>query len=149
MNEQELAELQKACDSATPGPWTAHDYRSDPSQEDWFGVIKGAFDIDGKAHSIGQFKFSSLPSGENWANANFIALARNALPTLLAMVRELKERETKLREMLHCATVAADAIFRVIPFVNVCDDPECEHKECIAYTNARKAMLAIDTINSQ
>ncbi len=101
MNEQELAELQKACDSATPGPWTAHDYRSDPSQEDWFGVIKGAFDIDGKAHSIGQFKFSSLPSGENWANANFIALARNALPTLLAMVRELKrERDAIVRAVL-------------------------------------------------
>lgn len=90
-----IDELWRLSAAATSGPWNAHDYRGDPSQEDWFGVIKGAFDIDGKCHQIGQFKFSALPSKENWANAELIAAMRNHIDALLAELRTLRANERR------------------------------------------------------
>lgn len=101
MNEQELAELQKACDSATPGPWhvvemdddycmsavaiATRENADDPPGED------DGDNRDRIAITLWQApRIVDIADGKWDENAAFIALARNALPTLLAMVRELK-----------------------------------------------------------
>lgn len=79
MTEAELAELQKACDSATPGPWF------EPAPGD--GRI---YDIELSPDEADDSEHPRLASVCYHRDSKLIALARNALPTLLAMVRELK-----------------------------------------------------------
>jgi hypothetical protein len=106
MNEQELAELQKACDSATPGPWYVVEMDDD--------VCMSAYAVATVPHADAPPNEDSERNGDHnkrialtlwqdprivdiedakWVhNANFICAARNALPTLL-------ERETKSRKL--------------------------------------------------
>lgn len=78
----------------TPGPWEVHDYRNgDASAETWIGILKGAFDVDGKARQIGQFRFSALPTEENWANAYLMAAAPDLLAACKAFI-DYDEAET-------------------------------------------------------
>lgn len=96
ITEAELAELQKACDEASPAPWfqcgapwgngtMVHDRTMDPHGADRIICIGEDFDRE------------EPPDGfRTVENMAFIALARNALPTLLAMVRELKRERDVL-----------------------------------------------------
>ncbi len=82
----------KVCEAATPGPWRPHDYRHDPSQEDWFGLVQGAIEcFAGEVVQIARVKYSALPSGMNWANLQFCASARTNYPEALRRLVRLRE----------------------------------------------------------
>lgn len=125
-----IDELRRLSAAATPGEWSAHDYRSDPSQEDWFGVIKGAFDIEGKCHQIGAFKFSALPSKENWANAQLIAAMRNNIDALLTALESAQANERRCRGVIN---VLADELAK---YTGKTEHKEIKWAESIVDRNA-------------
>ena len=83
--DDDLAELQRLCDAATPGPWTL--------DED------GDLRAGGRApHGLYAVATLLAPATtedsaeSNDATARFIAVARDALPKLIARVRVLEHR---------------------------------------------------------
>ncbi|MCF8533853.1 MAG: hypothetical protein K9G48_12675 [Reyranella sp.] len=87
LTDAELAELAAADRSATPGPWTAA--RPEQKGEEWpHGIIVAAV-----ARGMGIYisgDSATFPS----ADRSLIVAARNALPALLAEVREHRQRRT-------------------------------------------------------
>lgn len=76
----------------TPGPWEWYDYNhGDKSREDWIGILRGAFEIHGNPHKIGEVKFSALPQEQNFANARLIASAPDLYAALQASTELLRD----------------------------------------------------------
>ena len=114
LTEAELAELQKACDSATPGPWYVVEMDDD--------VCMSAYAVATVPHADAPPNEDSERNGDHnkrialtlwqdprivdiedakWVhNANFICASRNALPTLLAMARERNEAVALLQRLV-------------------------------------------------
>lgn len=80
--DADLAELQRLCDAATSGPW---EYADDASQ-----VLFGKGTHGGV---VCEFPDPAADATEN--DANFIAASRDALPKLIAEVRQLRGREVR------------------------------------------------------
>jgi hypothetical protein len=81
-----LDELERLCNAATPGPWTAHE--DDEDKEGW------SFKVHDAPGPIIDCMVAS--------DARFIEAARYALPKLIAKVRELQAEDTGVRQ--HFAT---------------------------------------------
>lgn len=88
---------QSVCDMATPGPWFVHIFEE---ETDWPTVYTYARGKDGddlvaetyywQADAFtGHHKLTTLPEATAQANAEFIAMARTAVPALIAEVRWL------------------------------------------------------------
>jgi hypothetical protein len=85
-----LDELQKLCDAATPGPWE-RDGDARTVDED------GEYGQEWVQCDIGYRWYSTHPlAGDEYArqciDAEFIATAREAMPALIARVRELENK---------------------------------------------------------
>lgn len=114
MSPQELAELRRLCEAATPGPWTSS-LRGKPEAEGW---ELGAH-VQG-----GQYPIANCHSGYNkngyghHIDSVFIATSREAIPKLLDEVErlqlvakfpqsqieaDLKKENQTLRDLLHVA----------------------------------------------
>lgn len=74
MTKDELDELKKLCDEATPGPWDAKGIRLLPDNEGCLNLP------DGRDHEL----YGSL------TDMKFIAASRTALPKLIAEVERLR-----------------------------------------------------------
>jgi len=85
LTNNELDALEAALANATPGEWSVRDHSKDE------GCIYIEAPDDGVATVFTDCK---APLEENFATANAIALAHNALPALLAEVRELRRLTT-------------------------------------------------------
>lgn len=86
-NREYAADLA-VCEGATPGPWKARNYREEEGiWIDCYAFIRGKAQGGtlAKAHTWGYGK--SSPE----ANAQFIALARTALPWYIKRVMELEK----------------------------------------------------------
>jgi hypothetical protein len=74
----------------TPGPWKVHHY-SHINEEQWLGVLNGAFDLThngaGNPAVIACSKYSAMTDEENLANANLISAAPELLVALEYAVR--------------------------------------------------------------
>ncbi len=84
-------EVLRVCNKATPGPWEYGKHH------------KGSFPAHYAISQSGEmydhaYVFSAEDGGEGKANAQFIALARTALPKLAQRVIELEADNAKLRE---------------------------------------------------
>jgi hypothetical protein len=109
--EIDLDALQKLCDEATPGPWKMCPKRvyfiapdgspvCDVDDFDNYGPIE----LRGHGAEVS----GNRPAGSMDANADFICAARDALPKLIAKVRELQRARVCLlcqekRTSTHCA----------------------------------------------
>ena len=74
-----LSKIEEVCAKATPGPWEAHET---PAEE--FGGSVGAWDVcDADSLICDLLTGGESPGGD----AEFIAMARTALPALLKAVK--------------------------------------------------------------
>lgn len=95
MTDAELKTIADACKRATPGPWKMCPKRM------YFIAADGSpvADIDDfenlgpiRMRGHGAEASGNRPAGSQDANADFICLARTAMPQLLDRVRDLEER---------------------------------------------------------
>lgn len=87
MTKEELEAIRKRCEKATPGPWTTERPKK-PTNQDEF--TKGVA-ICGFGGNTGVF--ADPPGGQfPWADAQFVAHAREDIPRLLDYIKELEER---------------------------------------------------------
>lgn len=114
MNEQELAELQKACDEASPAPWVADYHPCGPCGARVYREHIVGPHPDRRVIVLRPPPAFNGPGRENREqehnDARLIALARNALPTLLAMhtqdrktITDLESDLRRLRELVYFA----------------------------------------------
>jgi hypothetical protein len=93
MTEQQLADLAARAAAATPGPWEARDQEG-PSTLVHSVALKNCTVM----HALYAW-WQGLGEKEALANAAFVAAAREAVPALIAEVREAREvaREERWR----------------------------------------------------
>ena len=145
----ELAMWQAATDAATPGPW-----RSDLS-EDWGIALAG----DTRVADFGDISVSAACDMSK-RDAAFVALAREAMPRLLAEVREHRQdwvthrhdyddgKKSGYREGLACA---ANAImqYAVTVYPGSAFDPDGQDDRCAHARLVRNICAAlVDTVNA-
>ena len=85
LTDQYLAELERLCEKATPGPWATYA----PSG----GEYGKKYESMGVRDEQGAICMSNQPGWaypEQWDNGSFIAASRAALPALIAEVRRLR-----------------------------------------------------------
>jgi hypothetical protein len=91
----DLDALQKLCDAATPAPWDCD-----------FGDYNVLLAPDGERVMV-------AAGDRHWAthqfNASFIAAARDALPKLIAEVRQLRKERDRAKKRLRWETTKDDA----------------------------------------
>ncbi len=92
MTDEELAALQKLADGATPGPWTAETWLNSSSKNRPTVGPHVLFVRDeyADAYVIGCGNGNGVSMPQDDANCAFIAACREAVPPLLAEVRELR-----------------------------------------------------------
>lgn len=81
-----LEQIENACSKASPEPWEAKTNRHRQCNGEPWGWISGAQDNTTWSGIRGRI------------NADFIAIARTALPELVARVRELESKSELLKE---------------------------------------------------
>lgn len=96
MTDDELADLERLCEAATPGPWRPHHDpgidTEDPDAPPWPGWC-----VSPDLSVIGHRDYRVIcrtvrKAGENEPeDAAFIAAARTAVPALIRRVRELEQ----------------------------------------------------------
>lgn len=105
MTDAELAEAEKLCEHATPGPWRWGDWRTT------FGLIESEFRLTlehNKTHGAdpspvhrnrgdGCLLVMHADEPPSTADATFIAAARALVPRLLAELARLKAAESSMR----------------------------------------------------
>lgn len=94
MAELDLEKLERLAKAATPGPWAV----DDESTQD-FGRLYVAKGRTGKLLGRIAEVFENClvrDKAERESNAQFIAAARNALPALIARIRELEQDAARL-----------------------------------------------------
>lgn len=95
MTDEQLAEIEKACAEATPGPWRAElgGYAaSHPACAEDFSALFGAEErlvVEGDGGSIGKM-----------TDGRFIAGARSWVPALVAEVKRLRRANENLTESM-------------------------------------------------
>lgn len=86
---EELAELRRLHEAATPGPWTSRKAYMDTDGAFDYGIVGH---VDGElrviAETFGRVAVSKFPPAKE--SAEFIAAARNALPRLLDEIERLR-----------------------------------------------------------
>jgi len=82
-NKEEVSLLEAILEGVTPGPWRASRYNSTVKFEEWY--------IDGGGRTLVNV-FGYEPGVSAEANARFIALARDLVPQLFAMIYELDDK---------------------------------------------------------
>ena len=112
MTAAELDELEALANAATPGPWKP-------------GVLKPGICawIDSACGTVIDVT-ESPPEGMAVDDANFIAAARDAVPKLIARVRELEREMSSSRE---CSCDSCQLEQRVRELEEALDDPPCDH----------------------
>lgn len=98
MSSDNLAEIRKRADSATPGPWRMWNPSEGPSH----------LVVDGKIAWLSAVSASGFGDDEtipHWSDANFIAHAREDIPRLLDLIVEQRATiaplETELERQHH------------------------------------------------
>ncbi len=90
LSPDDLAEIEARCQAATPGPWQV---LSDSTVAcSW---LNAATDEDNAAIAL----FDYRTQEENQANADFAAVARDAIPRLTAEIKQLRQRVQQLLEV--------------------------------------------------
>lgn len=135
MDRIDLDELERLAKAATPGPWKE-------GRHDMFSIVEGAHAKYIYANSIP----IAISTGEEndcervLADARYIAAACNAVPSLIARVRELERERELYRERLHeswnqteyCIDLLHDAGVNLtmwacgVESCQQCDVPECD-----------------------
>ena len=87
--EVDLAAIETACKAATPGPW-----RVLSDSEVACSWLNGGTVDDQDAIALYDYR----PPDANKANADFTALAREAVPRLISEIRQLRARVRELLE---------------------------------------------------
>lgn len=110
MTDDELAAIERLCNSATPGPWKYTDFRGDDIRLDMVSQ-----DGDGGADAFDHASdWTDLLTGENrYADAALMAYARTDVPALIAEVRRLRELLSQARQVLLPADSCAACAFRL------------------------------------
>ena len=90
LTDERLAELERLCAEATPGPWRVRHLCSGCGPDDDEGAGLG-LEIEGPPQPWHEGQFARA------ADAKFIAAARDALPAMIAEVRALREENAALR----------------------------------------------------
>ena len=86
MSEERLAEIERRCEAATPGPWLEHEWDTDGNMKPFRPRDQGWLKIgDGKETVIQDMDISM---GEH--DAAFVMHSRTDIPALLAEVRRLR-----------------------------------------------------------
>ena len=109
LGEETLKAIEERCEAATPGPWRTEDCYS--------GVTTNVVCADRRTHGYGcgndficdlnDGEYHAYMSiGEQKANAEFIAHAREDLPRLLAAYRELKSENERLKTAVYLVHVS-------------------------------------------
>lgn len=93
----DLNALERLARAATPGPWSQRTLYTDRRPKERYGVRAGS---QGDHDAPMLIPFRSDGSGLCYADSEFIAEARTALPRLVARVRELELAISGLRETL-------------------------------------------------
>jgi hypothetical protein len=94
VTNEELTELERLCKQATPGPWRYDDGRTDGDERGkpaWVDTITAA------GHTLIAEPSDHPGLDAMDANARLIVAAVNALPRLVARVRELEAERARLR----------------------------------------------------
>src|SRR5262245_18332914 len=92
MTDKELARLDALIAAATDGPWEAHELDHDEHRFDVAGpnlatiCVVEEFDGELADDEVGE---------QVWADFQFIAAARSAMPRIIKAYRELKEQSAK------------------------------------------------------
>lgn len=102
MTDGEIQSLLKLCDEATPGPWSAKDWRICANVDD---PTKFEYVLDTASNKKSR-------NQRNANNASFIAAAREALPTALRELQAARQLLFRIQEWDHMDTAADGAYWR-------------------------------------
>lgn len=92
-NKNDVSLLSAILEGVTPGPWRASQYIRTIHNDEWF--------VDGGGRTLANVIGYSGPKPLSAkANAHFIALARDLVPTLFQMIYELDDRVFQLNDEL-------------------------------------------------
>lgn len=122
VTDEQLTDLERLAGAATGGPWAAHDLSDEKvdseNRRGWWWVWReanlphfgGVLEVNdrGEPHgAVGEALITDGRDGEQErADAEFIAAAREALPALIADLRESRAREAELGAAFQSATAA-------------------------------------------
>lgn len=113
ISKEDLIRWLRVCDAATPGPWVVVDAKDDDGKPEPF--------VGMKRHRINCYweLDSTLLSQQD---AEFIAMAREAIPRLIEEIKELQEAaesfsqaDNQLSESIAWETKEATVVRKVVP----------------------------------
>ena len=108
----DLDELERLAKAATPGPWKDKSYKRN---YDWGVICSGGKRIAICASKEVTDKRKNVTFDEMLANAAYIVAACNAVPELVARVREMERQRLKFANLAICNNGCLDC-----PLEDVC-----------------------------
>lgn len=106
MTNEQLAEIERRLNNATPGPWVDTD--SKPEAEGVVLILAGSDPLSTDAREVCVFCDMEVCDGQDLHNSVFIAHAPTDIAALIAEVRRLRDGSAKLRESLQKLSLHAD-----------------------------------------
>jgi hypothetical protein len=99
VNDERIAEIEKLCENATPGPWEAWRAQAgeSPISDDSVDAVWSSASSPHRRVAMQHHRFS-----EAMLDMEFIAMARSAVPELLAELRREREKNAALETLIAC-----------------------------------------------
>jgi hypothetical protein len=107
MTPETLKKLKEAAESATPGPWTIHEWRhwADPAKRNFTIQYTATDDYNRGAHfALATVELYGSGDGSSEANAALIAAARTLVPDLIAECERLRALALEACDVGNAAT---------------------------------------------
>ncbi|MFZ7945721.1 hypothetical protein [Neobacillus sp. 19] len=139
LTDEQLAEIRKRAEAATPGPWVWEKFALD--EDDWDTEMPWLGNATESVMDFGDCEqyYPTQGTPPNDADAEFIAHARQDVPKLLAEVARLNRKNNLYRKALRSAVMGAVDITSEEEFDKLLAQVEAEikyEKKCEALRNA-------------